>query len=704
MKSRIQYILIFFSLSLVTTSQAQFDTLNQVFKPRIGLGTGTLTYFGEIQDYQKGFSSTINRIGGNLMINAPLTKAFNAEFSAIYGKVSANERGLERNLNFESRIRMSSFMIHYNFYPFFSSTRSFFNPYVGIGISSFEFLSKTDLYNGSGIRYHYWNDGSIMNMAQDDPGAANAQRVSRDYFYETDLREQNFDSLGKYKEQSFAIPLSFGAEFHLTPRVDFRINTTLNYTFTDLIDNISPSGTGLREGDARNDFLLYTSVGISYDLEIKKGGAGSDLLDEFMLAEYDQTDWDKDGVIDALDDCPWTPIEALVDSAGCPIDSDGDGVPDYFDEEVTPFGNHVDEYGITITEAEFLRWQELMMDSTGLAYGFVEDFAKSDHKNAKGQTVKGGAKVAKKNYVVVLGKEHKSITASELHRYLGYKDFETVTKGDTVYYVLGKYEKIEDAVAAKSSLEQQGVVVDEIGKINRNETDVMPVNEKVVEKIEKINLSEGKALPEFKDDEVTFRLLIGESETDVPAKEKFPTLENVNYAKGEDGIIRYYYGTYDNYKDAKNVSEDLAEKGIGDNNVIAYKNQERVTLKEAGVVILPKGYDEQTELESFVEKRIIDTTSTSTSIDAAKVNYLIFLGSYQEKVPISDLQIYLSIDGVKPVVKSDGSTTYYSKLVNTEAEAQTLLESYKTYQLENLSIMVKYEGKYYTLEEFKDLK
>ncbi len=124
----------------IFNSEAQLDTLNSVFKPRIGLGTGTFAYFGEIQSYQSGFSATTNRIGGHLMVNAPLTQAFNVEFSAIYGKVGANERTLERNLNFESRIRMSSLMLHYNFYPFFKPTRSFFNPYIGIGISSFVFF------------------------------------------------------------------------------------------------------------------------------------------------------------------------------------------------------------------------------------------------------------------------------------------------------------------------------------------------------------------------------------------------------------------------------------------------------------------------------------------------------------------------------------------------------------------------------------
>jgi outer membrane protein OmpA-like peptidoglycan-associated protein len=45
-------------------------------------------------------------------------------------------------------------------------------------------------------------------------------------------------------------------------------------------------------------------------------------------------DSDGDGVPDYLDKCPGTPKAAwgMVDDAGCPFDSDGDGVPDYIDE------------------------------------------------------------------------------------------------------------------------------------------------------------------------------------------------------------------------------------------------------------------------------------------------------------------------------------------------------------------------------------
>lgn len=57
-------------------------------------------------------------------------------------------------------------------------------------------------------------------------------------------------------------------------------------------------------------------------------------------------DEDADGVIDATDQCPQTPVGIDVHLDGCPLDSDFDGVPTYLDQcPNTPIGIAVDEYG-----------------------------------------------------------------------------------------------------------------------------------------------------------------------------------------------------------------------------------------------------------------------------------------------------------------------------------------------------------------------
>ncbi len=57
-------------------------------------------------------------------------------------------------------------------------------------------------------------------------------------------------------------------------------------------------------------------------------------------------DLDQDGVFDRLDRCDDTPIGAIVDEWGCPLDSDKDGVYDGLDQcPGTPSGERVDAHG-----------------------------------------------------------------------------------------------------------------------------------------------------------------------------------------------------------------------------------------------------------------------------------------------------------------------------------------------------------------------
>ena len=67
------------------------------------------------------------------------------------------------------------------------------------------------------------------------------------------------------------------------------------------------------------------------------------------------TDTDGDGVLDGIDQCPDTPMGAIVDKAGCPKDSDGDGVYDGLDKcPDTPKNLMVTEEGcpIAVTKTE----------------------------------------------------------------------------------------------------------------------------------------------------------------------------------------------------------------------------------------------------------------------------------------------------------------------------------------------------------------
>lgn len=709
MSKHLTYSLLGLFLLFTSHSYAQ-DTLKQVFRPRLGVGTGVMTYYGEIQNYQKKFVPTVNRYGGLVYVNAPISKMFNLEFSATYAKIASNERTLRRSYNFESRIRMGTAMLYYNFHPFLSANRSAFHPFIGLGFSSFEFLSKTDMFDANGNTYYYWSDGSIMNLDENDPLAATeAVPLTRDYTYETDLRELNADNLGKYREQSVSIPISAGVEWHMSPRWDFRIAATYHFTFTDLIDNLSPAGIGIREGDHKKDRLLFTYVSLSYDLQFGKDKEGEfpDMMEEGipLYAEWDPNDYDKDGVIDALDNCPATPLEAIVDEFGCPLDGDNDGVPDYRDDELnTGPDRYVDEYGVTLTEADLEKHIRLYYDSTGYEHDF-DELRTEVILNKQGNRIVTPVKERKTGlkYIIVVGKEMKDVTVNDLHKFLGYNDYSTTIKGDTIYYTLGEFSSIEAAVAAKSGLENRGVEVTNIGRTSGNNETIFSIDEKIIEKVERINLQNGTEGPDYSIPEQVYRVQMGAFRQKINTEEVFPGVEVVYGASEKDNINRYYSGSFKTFDEAQAYKKELEKKGFKSTFVVAYEQQKRVTLVEAGVdsTKLPPDYSEKREIETFVETRDTTTQKVSNGVDMSKVKYRIQLAYFEGDVPIEIVDVLYNIQRIKPIKGKEGSTTYYSQEYATKEARDEALKEIGTYGLDDLKKIVEYNGEFYTDEDFE---
>ena len=300
-----------------------------------------------------------------MMLTQQFTPFLDGSFYFLYGKVGANERTIKRNINFESTITMAGINVSYNFNHFLPEDR-IIEPYISLGIETFEFLSKTDLVDKYGNTYNYWKDGSIRSIDENATNASEAIRLQRDFSYESDIRNQDLDGFGPYSEHSYAIPLAVGANFNLTDKIAFRIGTEWHYTFTDYIDGVSDKSVGDRKGNKANDSFLFTSFGLSYNIDYglrskKNKDIGIDLTDDLMAE-----DEDGDGVEDFNDDCAHTSLDASVNERGCPLDGDHDDVPDYADEELsTPDSLVANARGIGIQDAEYERMFNVWVDSTG---------------------------------------------------------------------------------------------------------------------------------------------------------------------------------------------------------------------------------------------------------------------------------------------------------------------------------------------------
>ena len=333
---------------------AEADSLEEMYKPEIGIGAGLITFFGDVNDsYRKNID--VGRIGRNILITRKVNDFLNVNFFAMQGVLTGNERTEDRNLNFKTDILLGGTSFTYNFYHLLKSQKTIM-PFVSLGIETFEFNSKGDMYDSQGRLYHYWSDGSIRNKAENSPTAGSSVMLQRDYVYETDLRDLDADEFGQYQQVALALPIDFGVDLKITNWITMRLGNTFHISFNDLIDNVSSKGTGVRQGKGGGDKFMYSYFSFRFNLFSIKSQSEEDK--KYNMIDFSKVngDEDNDGVLDFSDLCPGTPVGNTVDLNGCPADSDGDGIRDPFDSEINTSSEVfvIDANGVGKTEDDYL--------------------------------------------------------------------------------------------------------------------------------------------------------------------------------------------------------------------------------------------------------------------------------------------------------------------------------------------------------------
>lgn len=675
----------------VTGASAQYSENNnrkpadsQLFelRPRVGLGVGTFTFFGDVGGDQAGYSPLSSSIAYSLRISNELSPYFRLSFESVFGRLAVNEINTDRRFNFMSEVRAGSVQLQYNFAHFLPKDR-FLEPWIGTGIGSFEFLSKTDMFDAEGRMYHYWDDGSIRDQAQNSPQAADAVVLRRDYTYETDLREMDADGLGRYQERSWSIPVSAGVNFLMTERVHGSLGATMNYTFTDLIDNVSDAGSGHRKGNSRNDNFLFASFGVSYDLGItarEREPLPMEMFDENgMPVAVNWDDWDRDGVNDINDKCPGTPAGAKVDANGCPVDSDGDGFADHYDAEPnTAPGMVTDPFGTGLSdeqvELRYLAWTDSIPWSRYYGTdGFALDFGKCN-PDPSGVNFDP-------SYTVHVASASDGMSQEQINSLLAIEDVRTATRGDEEVFLAGSFENLPEAVKRKIELDKSGyngeVRYDDGERLKNVTANAYPIEKRMIQNDE---VSDGST-----SGEILYRVQIGAYRYELSG-DIFTDVSDVLVIKGDDGIRRYMSGAFTDIRKAAEYKTEMLLEGFDGAFITAYSGGKRITLGEAGLRVNPEAQDITYDLPN-------------ESIDQKLVSFSIQLGSFSEEIPTEELNKYLSLGSVKPRRGSDGMIKYlYGKFSDMES-ARNEIEKIRSTSCPDAFIIGDFNGKLIPAED-----
>ena len=646
-------------------------------KPRVGVGLGTFYFMGEVGKDNKGYNLGTAGSAWRLSVTNELTSYLDVRVFSLFGNFEVNEYTNDRHLNFKTEIRSLGADVEYNFSNFIPR-RTKIQPYLSVGIESFEFLSKTDYYDANGNHYNYWSDGSIRDLPENHKDAESASILHRDYNYETDLRDLDLDGLGKYADRSWSIPIGIGAQMLLNERFKLRFGTELHLTFTDLVDNVSIAGDGVRKGDSKNDRFLFTSATLTYDLNITPKTTPPSLplqiMNENGEMEYVliDEDGDKDGVNDFIDQETNTPEGVAVDANGVALDGDGDGVPDYLDSEPnSAAGAWVNVDGETISDEDFhhkyLLWTDsIPWEDTRWTMDSVKVESDMSHWS--------------NSYSVQVASNENGLTQAEINLLLSYKDVKSWTQGDESVYLIGDYDNLPEAVQRQMDLEQQGIE----GQVAQQD------GVKMVDMSEEANAvraeMEGNsdASPTFEAGTI-FRIQIGAYRYEL-SQDIFTGIDDLVQLKGQDGLTRYSTGSYDNMNDAAQRKIDLLMRGFEGAFVTAFRDGERITLEEAGMTVREGAQD-------------LTHDEVNHSIDLDRITFTVLLGNFNDDLPTETLDKYLELGNVRPIRQDDGSTSYYFGDFATEAEMQSALNEAHNMGLEAAEGQGKFDTKIITLDE-----
>lgn len=671
--------LVFFSLTSVSQTdssevddfalESTIDTSDEKlsdFRPIVSLSGGWLTFFGDVSNNQKANGILLSNLAVDLSVSFPLKSSFYLTFRSMLGKVSANERSIDRNLNFNSRIQTFGIEASYNFNHFLNEKRVI-DPYLSLGFDALVFNSKTDLFDANGNQYYYWSTGDIMDRPETPENLASANKLQRDYNYETDLRKSGITGSPDFEKFSFSVPVGAGVNMRLSHRMHAHIGATYNILFTDRLDGVTADGVGDYNGPGKIEGFLFSHVGLSFDLSDRNKGNDpyNDKISDEELAKLTTGDADLDGVKNLDDECPETPAGIEVDEKGCPFDEDKDGVPDYLDLELgTDSTLVVDTNGVGLSQEDLERIALRYLNENGVLSAMQDTIYTNELPNRS-------KRVTKKKYSVQVASD--SLSTEQAGDLLSNETLKSVKDGDQSTVLVGEFDNISDALAKNKELSEKGIATKAI------------VEETVTGKVitadtrgEIVGPTSGPTAPEG----TKFRVQVGAFKKPV-RKGAFGDLEVIGI-KSSDGFTRYYTAnSYSSYEAAATAAVALKGQGVENTLVKAFSKGDQVSLSSAGATFTP--------------------AAETASKDKNKVRFKVQLGAYDNAIPMKDFNKFVKLGKLENEKGTDGKTHYYIGSFSSYEQANAYIDELDDFNINEAFVVGEYDGKTITAREALDI-
>ena len=632
---------------------------------------------------------------------------FGSNFYNYQGGITGNESSLiSGDIGYLTGLKLH-FNVNSSVSFLFSSPASFFEKQFdpNTGLLEGEFRSE---FSTIGLTYNY----NVRSKSLINPFLSfGVQSIS--------FKTLNPDISSQYseKESGFVIPVGAGLSLKMSDRMS--MDASVNFVLSQVdIDKTT---------EEQNDNYAVFNLSVSYDLFTPKPSELDYLKEKYYsdvnYDKLDMSDQDGDLVLDINDYCPETPTGVKVNENGCPIDTDNDGIADYLDKEKNSLaGAIVDEKGVTLKEDQFKsKYDKNEVASREFANFYNEsEISRDDFKTINAYLI---AKANAFNnlynsqnnqdeelglvYKVQLAIYNDGVPPRMINRLLSLEDLESFTENNgNVIYAVGNYLTIDDALGREFELEKLGfnnlsILEYENGVLTVYTPPVAQKDQEVTKEEAKDEDNNLDSLLVTKKEDVVkkeidfsnstvYRVQIGAFNVNLSEK-IFQGVDNVVSFKGNDGLVRYMTGSFDNYSDAINYRNQMRSRGFEDAFVVTFKDGKRVPLsksiskKKAPKILKKKSVKKEVKLESKKEKNI-------------DLKFYVQIGVFPEILSANDLSMMSEINNVR----KQASGSFYKYLSDEYGEyslAASQLQMIKSTGFKDAFIIATLNGKEISLEK-----
>ena len=506
------------------------------------------------------------------------------------------------------------------------------------------------------------------------------------------------------EETSIGLPVGFGLMLDVSEKMRFDASLKYVLNTADIDHSVL----------IQSDNYIVLNFAIHYDLFTKDKNVNNYNQKYYSDVDYEKldiADGDGDLVADIDDFCPKTPAGVKVDQNGCPLDDDADGIANYLDKEKnSDIGSIVDENGVKLSDdkyfsiysevdpasreySDFYNENEISRDDFKSLNAYL--IAKANAFNNLYQSTDNDDFIGVK-YKVFLSQFAEGVPARVINKLLSIDDLESISQDDgNVIYAVGNYLSVDEALNREFKLEQEGfknldILQMENGllTIYRPQINDVIINTEDLSSEEVLNdsselKSDEEVVADLSKSGTVYRVQIGAYKV-VLNSEVFSGVKNVISFKGNDGLVRYMTGSFNDYKNAVLYSKEMKARGFNDAFIVTYENGERVALSTA-----IKGSTSKANREDITAKRKsrIDKKQKEKSA-VNNVSFRIQIGVFSETLSADDLEKMSKISNVSK--ESSGNFyKYYSSDFMNYNDAVSEIEIIKSFGFANAFITAR---------------